>query len=169
VIQVQAYRWNAAGAGSFTINLGVSVHSSDVAFIAICGAATPNVVKVTDCMVRTRIGAPMDDDGKGDRLDYWWDFDVATDLALLGREVAGILATRAVPFLKQFDSLESILGFLLEHENHTLQLSWSVSTPRRSWSNLATEPGRVNYSCKPLRSSLGEKTPSMQPDTRGSD
>ncbi len=122
VIDVQASRWNEDSSGSFTINLGVYVQTADVAFLALRDAETPAFVKVTDCSVRTRIGALMDNQAKGDRRDHWWDFDEATDLVLLGQEVAGALATRAVPFLEQFDSLESVLGFLLDHEGHTLQL-----------------------------------------------
>ena len=133
VIDVQASRWNEGESVSFTINLGVFVPS----VYSICwGVDAPSFVKESDCIVRIRLGALLNDAPKDKKRDHWWDsnsstdFEVSTsstpnpaDMETVGREVAKVIATRGISFLEQFDSLTAIHDFLIQ------DTGWEVRTP----------------------------------------
>ena len=105
---------------SFTINLGVFVPS----VYRICwGVDAPSFVKESDCIVRIRLGALLNDAPKGKKRDHWWDSNNSTDMETVGREVAKVIATRGIAFLEQFDSLTAIHDFLIQ------DTGWEVRTP----------------------------------------
>ncbi len=119
VVQLQASAWNMGESGSFTVNLGVSIPSAD----PLCwGRPAPGFVSEVECIVRLRAGLLGEGGvllGRHDRRDQWWDFDAGTRMDQLGREVAGTIAMRVVPFLDRFDSIRSVSDFLTQHEDLT--------------------------------------------------
>ncbi len=119
VVQLQASTWNMGESGSFTINLGVSIPSAEL----LCwGRPVPGFVSEVECIVRLRAGLLGEGGvllGRHDRRDQWWDFDAGTRMDQLGREVAGTIAMRVVPFLDRFDSIRSVSDFLTQHEDLT--------------------------------------------------
>ncbi len=122
VVELQLARWGTEEAGAATLNLGISM--PDV-YTLVWGHPPSAFTKITDCIVRVRIGALADGGRLLDRqnaTDQWWEFDPETDIARLGQEMSYALQARGLPFLDRFDSSEAVLKFLTEHENHTNQL-----------------------------------------------
>ncbi|WP_081752727.1 DUF4304 domain-containing protein [Kallotenue papyrolyticum] len=104
VINVQTGKTSTHNSGDFTINMGVFVPS---VYRAVWGDV-PSFVRETDCTVRTRLGCLLDK-----KVDKWWSFDQTTDIVLIGKEITDLLVNYGLPFLEQFDSLESIHNFLI--------------------------------------------------------
>jgi hypothetical protein len=83
----------------FTVNLGV-----------VCGdlleasAADLPKSRAADAHVRQRIGMLLPD-----RPDKWWEIAAHTDADALSREIADLILDKAVPYIRQYLNVDSIL------------------------------------------------------------
>ncbi len=102
VINFQGNRWNTATEGSFTINIGIKLKSSDK-------SPRNHFPHEYECgRTRDRIG--FFKDGK----DYWWEIKNDADIYPTRNEIIGILEKNIFPFLNMFVSEEEIIRCLKE-------------------------------------------------------
>lgn len=134
LINVQANRWNSAGDGMFTINVGVFHEPTSQ---AVWGKYAPQVPHEYDCQTRSRIGRLL---GEGDK---WWAFNDKTDLSALGQDVLATLGEPVQAYFNQFQSLSDILA-AVKQSGHT-----NAPVPSRMRAALAfyagDQAGSLNY------------------------
>jgi len=105
VVDVQASRWNEPGNKSFTVNLGVFAPS---VYRTCWQKEPPSFAKEEDCLVRRRLFEGLSEASDAKQKEQWWTIHDSTDVDRVGSEVAGLLVSRAVPFLDRIDSLGAI-------------------------------------------------------------
>jgi hypothetical protein len=105
VVDVQASRWNEPGNRSFTVNLGVFAPS----VYRICWQKEPpSFVREEECLVRCRLSEGLSEMLYGKQKEQWWTIHDSADVDKVGKEVAGLLASGAIPFFDKVDSLPAI-------------------------------------------------------------
>jgi len=84
----------------FTVNLGVVCGD-----LLESGTADLTKAKVIDAHVRLRIGELLPG-----RPDKWWELTAHTDADALAREIGDLILDKAVPYIRQYLSVDSILA-----------------------------------------------------------
>lgn len=105
VVDVQGSRWNGPGNESLTVNLGVF---APTVYRTCWQKDPPSFVKEVDCLVRRRLSEGLADGSHGRQKEQWWSIHAATDAEKVGREVADLLAAKALPFFDRIDSLAAV-------------------------------------------------------------
>jgi hypothetical protein len=127
LIGFQESRWNTSDKMSFTMNCGVFVE--DVTSIYL-NLPTPNVIRLKDCCINTRIGLLAED-----RLDKWWELQSHDDVLTVNRDIGGDISVRlrkdVIPFLNRFQEPKDVMEFLGKprktEEKHILSYSDSIA------------------------------------------
>lgn len=109
VINIQSWRYNQGDSGRFTVNLGVFV---PYVYESWFGVQAPGHPRETACMIRERIGFVMDGiRGQGPR-DVWWEINTGSDPAALAESVGMAILDYGIPYLNQFNSMDSVIHIL---------------------------------------------------------
>jgi hypothetical protein len=118
VVNQQIEKGVERGTGMFTLNLGVC--HTDL-YKLFWQKEQPPFIQETDCPVRLRAGALLDDGLWRDRgrsanmksrRDQWWSYSATTDWVGLAHQIQGQVDALIMPFFSSIDSLESIREFL---------------------------------------------------------
>jgi hypothetical protein len=115
VVELQPGRWNQAGRGDLTVNIGVFDH---VVYGVLRGKEAPAFAKELDCVFRAHLGAVMpggvfaDGPLNGQSRYNDWVFTPESDPTELGEDIRKALLGWGIPFLEKFDTLRSVHDFV---------------------------------------------------------
>jgi Domain of unknown function (DUF4304) len=109
VVDCQASRWNQPDSVNFTVNLGVF---SPSVYQTCWQKEAPRFVNEVDCQVRRRLSGGSSDLSSATRKEQWWNVGSDAQVVGVGKEVADLLQSKAVPFLDRFESLADVLSVL---------------------------------------------------------
>jgi hypothetical protein len=113
-IHVLDVQQNRSGALQFTLNVGIF---SPKAFSICWGRPAPTFAKEWDCQLRRRAGSFLTLADSKLAVDYWWTFQTADDVRVVGEEVSALIRGRMLPYLSSITSLEDLRDGLVEYRS----------------------------------------------------
>lgn len=107
IVALQKSRWNTGSGGAFTLNFGVHVPGVGELYAGKAEAAKP---RIEDCALYVRVGMLTPE-----HVDRWWEINADMNEAEKergGRELVDVCKDFGLPFLRRFETLQSIAAWL---------------------------------------------------------
>ena len=110
-IHFQASQWGSSDSGKFTINVYVT---SPELYSAFCGQPFPKNPATASWPISQRIGFLLPK-----HCDHWWNISRASNLDIVGREVAESIEKYVIPFFERYPDANSLLTRALSESSDT--------------------------------------------------
>ena len=120
VITLQKAKYSSAEETVFTINIGIFIPEF---FNIIWGKIPPAFITEANCIIRFRLYDLVQGKVYGDAKDEWFSFSGENELASFSDKLSTYIEKLLLPYLKRFDSYESVLEFVQKVEG------WQTKNP----------------------------------------